>query len=1287
MKLFIPKDIFNNPKPPRLFLCTTGKKIINELPSYEVSLNGKWNAYAELSFSIDRQYTDVLTGETKIHPTFDKAEGLRMVLVDQVGYFVIQDPDAEYSDKDSKTLSCFSSEYSMGSKYLENFRINTGDVDSKEVLYNESIHGIDYKIDKDKFYKRSPNKFDPYESYYIKDYTDNDSYTWTQVEIKDGDHYADYDGSTVAKTLYVKNYPNVRFYYPTVPGLSLIHLVLEKTPGWNIGHVDTSLWRKERKFDEDRIAVYDFLTNDMCNTFKCVVEFDTLTNTVNFYEEAEDGVNDDGTIQTRWDTDVFISRQNLASQIQVKYSADNIKTKLKVSGADDLNIREVNLGKNYLLNLDYYHNPDWMEQDLFEAYDEYLNAVKKYSPQYTEAMQKWVAAYNKWDDLMNAVPAESDVILVGDEFKKLYCSYTSVTTAYVKEKLDEVAIPRLIHNLYIDEGCTTLLDKNVLSYGELFFVQGYLAKYSPASKTFLCTELTDDNTDTINLRLSELIKRLNLYHVDEDVNGTKTDNILLRLKNANSDVATIRIYDSKQSYGGSYNKELQYYQRKESASGTVSYTKLSIPNESVFKTYDKGSLYTNNYTIQSIVVRSDSGLSDEPSEYTLAEWIKGELTAEKMKLNDFTVQYIGTMGAYFVLAKNETIKHNLQEYGVKMLQEKHQVYTTIFQSQTEAMFSQDKYQCAAGDTEPDGEIAEGTHWLDTNSNPTTLYVYTGGKWVKPTYDLKDYENYQRYIDNYNKLKAVQEVLVEKEKEAEYLLDGFPIDRMKIDFSAYSFDSDGELRFGGKTLIGNMHWAAKIHLAGHSVTDLSLVLFTRELGQFTVNGQLPAVDIDLSTAMPLYTFKTSENSNYTYAIYLKGTTPYVSYADSQGVYQAIKDWIAKITDMENFFTEDQWIRLSPFIREDEFSDDSFLLTGFESEEERLKIYQELVDTASKELKTLSQPSLEFSMDMANILALPEFKSLFDQFQLGNFIRVGVRDDYMKRARLLEVNLNDDLSDFSCVFGNLVTTKSEIDKHAELLSQAVTAGKQVAASAGNWQKAVDKSNKLEQDISNGLQDATLEIGKANGQSVEFGQYGIRGRKLIDGTTDQYEDEQVALINNKLVFTADGWKTSKAAFGKFVVDGVEHWGVLSDAVVSGFIEGATIRGGNLRIGDGSNNYFQVSENGDVSIVQAGEEKYAAKSAVQAIDDAFRYRIVLLYDKSTIFGQPNQTCTLTCKVYELDDDITSKLPTDTTFSWLRNGVAYKTTTIPTLTVTSSDIDGNSVFACSVTFDETQIK
>ena len=1218
MKVLIPRDMFDNPRPPRLFLCNTGKKIIGELQAYEVEFNGKWNSYSELSFSIDRQYTDMLTGGAVVDELFDKAEGLRKIYVENIGYFVIQDPDVLYADKDTKTLSCFSSEYETANKYLENFYVNTGEVDSKEVIYLSGIYGENYTIDMP--YIKSTGSFDAYESYFVKEYTDSDSYTYQQVKITDETEYNSYDGSTVAKTLYVKKYPNVRFYYPTKPELSLLHLIFAEIPEWKIGHVDTSLWYKERKFSEDRIAVYDFLMNDMSETFKCVIEWDTIKNEVNFYEEAEDGINDDNTIQTRWDTDIFISRENLANEIHISYSTDDIKTKLKVSGSDDLDIREINLGKNYIINLDFYHTIDWMEQDLFEAYDDYLQTVTLYSPLYTEMMQKWVAAYNNWNDIMHAVPAEANVVLVGDIFEKLYCTYAPINTAYLMETLTDNSIETLVDVLYTDTECTVPINEALLSDGEVFVVQGYEFSYQLSDNKFKCIRhLTKD------VSITSLEKRLGLYLVNEDIKANVTDNILLRLKNIEGDIATIRIYNA-------------------------------------------GEKDSPNYQLQVLVVRANSGLTDEPDFYTMEQWIEGDLTAESMGLEGFTVQYIGVMGAYFVLAKDESIKANLQDYGVNLLKEKQSIYTTIFQTQTEAMFSQEKYQCTASDEPPEGEIAEGTRWLDTDSNPTKLYVYTSGKWVEFQGDLADYANYQRYIDNYSKLQAVQEVLVQKETDATYYLGGYMVPDRKI-----VLDADD-----GSSLEGNMHRAAEAH-------------FTKSVGNTLVKQTITRQSFDAS--VPLYTFTTSYDPSKTFAVYLKGTTPYVAYADSQGVCQVQLDRMNQLTNFEKFFTADQWARLSPLIREDEFSDSNFLLTGYESEEERLKICQELKEEASKELKTISQPRITFSMEMANILALPEFKSLFDQFQLGNFVRVGIRDDYIKRARLLEVHLTfDDLSDFSADFGNLVTTKDQIDKHAELLKQAVTAGKTVATAAGSWQRAVDTSNKLEEEISNGLQNSAIEVGKASGQSIVWDQSGIWGRKLIDGTTDQYEDEQFRIINNKLVFSNDGFRTSKSVMGQFVIkddngNDVTRWGLLAEAMVGGYIEGSEIRGGNLRIGDGSKNYFQVSENGDVSIVKAGKEKYASVDAVTEIDNAYRFQTVLSYDKSTVFGQPNQSCTLTCKVYELGEEITSKLPSGTTFEWLRNGEVYKTTTGPSLTVTNNDVNGNAVFACSVTFDETKIQ
>jgi hypothetical protein len=748
----------------------------------------------------------------------------------------------------------------------------------------------------------------------------------------------------------------------------------------------------------------------------------------------------------------------------------------------------------------------------------------------------------------------------------------------------------------------------------------------------------------------------------------------------------------------------------------------------------------------------------------LSEWVNGELTAEKMGLRSenekYTATYIGTMGAYFVLAKDEVVvtddgvlkvsEDYLQSCGVNLLEEKHKVYTSIFQTQTEAMFSQEKYQCIVQDTQPEGDYKHGTIWLDTNDGGATRYVYDADKheWAKfsdssayvSTEDQYNYENYQRYIDNYNKLRAVQEMLTKKEREATYCLGGYAMSDRKIDFSLYKPGDDGVLRYNGQTLEGDMHRAAEAHfdeltaITGVEYTltrsnlDLLYPLYTfttsfdpmvyekntksySSIEQYYIKDETKAIytpvvidNIDVfktydgsSNTKTLY-IKTSGN---TFAVYLEGTTPCVAYANSVGVYQMIRDYIRDNTEMSTFFNEDQWIRLSPFIKEDEFNDSNFLLTGYESEEERISICEELMESAAKELKTICKPSLGFSMTMANILALPEFEPLVEQFQLGNFIRVEIRDGYVKRTRLLDVNLNfDDLSDFSCTFGNLVTTKSEIDKHAELLAQAVSAGKQVAKSGNTWQKTSEKTDKIETDIANGLKDAALAIGNASGQAISWDSTGMHFRKYKDGSTTEFVPEEIAIINNSLVATNDSWLTSKAAFGKYFINGEERWGPIAEYVTADTIEGKFISGGSLEIG-GTGGTFKVNKDGSVQILgPENEELYAGK----AIENAYRFQTRLTYDGLTVFTDINHECRITCHVYDTnkpvgdnglaDQEITNDVVSNGgTFTWSRSLSGSNTSWTPTLVdgkpniilIKHTDIERNAQFDCVVDFDETK--
>lgn len=307
-------------------------------------------------------------------------------------------------------------------------------------------------------------------------------------------------------------------------------------------------------------------------------------------------------------------------------------------------------------------------------------------------------------------------------------------------------------------------------------------------------------------------------------------------------------------------------------------------------------------------------------------------------------------------------------------------------------------------------------------------------------------------------------------------------------------------------------------------------------------------------------------------------------DIQAQIQKVQNEITLISEdisVNKNFTPENLDRLSLFLREDEYSDDCFCVTEIDTDLDKINTQKELLVAGQKELKKISQPKLSFSASMRNIYAMPEFAPILNQFSLGNFVKVKMRDDFIKKARLLEVQLNfSDLSNFSCTFGDLLSAKDQGDIHADLLAQAVSAGKTVASGSSYWQKGYDVATAIDERIRNGLIDATISI-KSNsaGQSVSWDNYGIHLRKVVDGVLDKHEGW---ITNNKFLYSDDNFQTTKSVFGNYTIEGEEYWGILAGCVRAGLIEGSSIVGGQICIGEQEDGTyaFMVDKDGTVTM-----------------------------------------------------------------------------------------------------------
>ena len=188
--------------------------------------------------------------------------------------------------------------------------------------------------------------------------------------------------------------------------------------------------------------------------------------------------------------------------------------------------------------------------------------------------------------------------------------------------------------------------------------------------------------------------------------------------------------------------------------------------------------------------------------------------------------------------------------------------------------------------------------------------------------------------------------------------------------------------------------------------------------------------------------------------------------------------------------------------------------------------------------------------------------------------------------------------------------------------------------------------------------------------------------------------------MVFSNDGFKTSKAVFGKYTVNGEERWGPLAEYVTADMIEGKFIKGGKIEIGSGDTK-FVVNENGSVEILTKGKDTYASADVVDAISQSRQYRTDLTYNGPTVFSEPSQSCVITCNIYNWDTLITQKIiNSGGKFSWIRNSnlpneddiwnkkyVNMTGANANRITITHEDVVQNAQFICEIQFDDEILK
>lgn len=342
MKINHKYDIYGRTEPSIIYLAKPGKRLycaLGGIDTSTVSLSLKTNNTAELTFTVDKYINNTVTDG------YEELDELMELYCDGI-WFKIVDPPTINNDglRETKEITAESYEIMLTQYKLKNFKINMGEEDSYEMMY-QATH------DTNKFYQ-------------------------------------------------------IKFYDSENEDLSFLHLVLKHAdvPGWHIGYVDNITPDDDGKllpnnicnFEVDDQNVYAFLTQEAAQAYKCVFEFDTVNMTINVYRPDSLGK----------DTNVVLGFRNIQNSITISRD-ENLVTQFYVEGLDDYNIDAVNFGDSVITDLSYFICEPYMDTSLQEKYNAWQSYRESRREEFINLFKEYNKNLEVLTELMNRVPIDT----------------------------------------------------------------------------------------------------------------------------------------------------------------------------------------------------------------------------------------------------------------------------------------------------------------------------------------------------------------------------------------------------------------------------------------------------------------------------------------------------------------------------------------------------------------------------------------------------------------------------------------------------------------------------------------------------------------------------------------------------------------------------------------------------------------------------------------------------------------------------------------------------------------
>ena len=223
-----------------------------------------------------------------------------------------------------------------------------------------------------------------------------------------------------------------------------------------------------------------------------------------------------------------------------------------------------------------------------------------------------------------------------------------------------------------------------------------------------------------------------------------------------------------------------------------------------------------------------------------------------------------------------------------------------------------------------------------------------------------------------------------------------------------------------------------------------------------------------------------------------------------------------------FTDKEKITLYSLFHDEDYENTNILSTSLDDSITEIDREKELFDDATDKLSEVSQPQYKFTTSLDNLYNIKEFECWHDELKLLKFIRLGIRDDYSVKLRLISITWNpcEITDDLTLEFSNMITSRSGRSDLNELLDSDNNRGAKNSISFGTGNSDSEKAYLTEM-----LQ-----------QMVKMGIFKNAVSGIVSGTEANFDEIKVNNLIAKYIQTSSlkadtikanqitGWEDSK-------------------------------------------------------------------------------------------------------------------------------------------------------------------